>query len=403
MSLGILGGTFDPIHHGHLIVAQAVAEQLHLDQVLFVPAGQPWMKQDQTLSPAPHRRAMVELATRSDPGFLLCALELERPGDTYTVDTLEALRAEPGRDDDLFFIIGADALELFPQWKDPERILQLATLAVVPRPGYGDTAVEVVKRAVPGGAGRIVLVNAPLIEVSATGIRQRVAAGLWVRHLVPDAVAEYIEGHGLYQEADARKGGERMAPADTAGMAQEILDEALARGALLYGEFKLSSGEASNFYFDGRLLTLSPRGADLVARALLPWVRAAGADAVGGPTLAADPMVAALAMLSQQDGGKPIPAFIVRKETKEHGAGRLIEGPLPPNAKVAIVDDTCTTGGSLFHAINAAEQAGCSVVLVAAILDRRQGGSDRLREAGYPFQVLLEADAQGRIGPAQAG
>jgi orotate phosphoribosyltransferase len=113
-------------------------------------------------------------------------------------------------------------------------------------------------------------------------------------------------------------------------------------------------------------------------------------------------MIGALVLLSQQDGGKPISGFIVRKEQKEHGTGKLIEGPLPGKARVAIVDDTCTTGGSLFHAIHAAEQLGCSVVLVAAILDRGQGGSEKLKKAGYPFRALLEADAQGRIGPAAA-
>ncbi len=186
----------------------------------------------------------------------------------------------------------------------------------------------------------------------------------------------------------------------TPGLAHRVLELARELGALQFGEFTLSSGLSSSYYFDGRLLTLSPEGADLVARALLPLVRERGADAVGGPTLAADPMVGALAMLSHQDGGPPVPGFIVRKESKEHGTGKLIEGPLTPKAKVAIVDDTCSTGGSLFHAVGAAEAAGCTVVLVAVVLDRHQGGSERLIADGYRFHALLEADADGNITPA---
>ena len=183
--------------------------------------------------------------------------------------------------------------------------------------------------------------------------------------------------------------------------AKRILGLAKELGALLFGEFTLSSGQTSSYYFDGRLLTLSPEGADLVARALLSIVRESGADAVGGPTLAADPIVASVAMLSHLDGGSPVPGFIVRKESKEHGTGRLIEGPLPPKAKVAIVDDTCSTGGSLVHAVRAAEQAGCTVVLVASVLDRHQGGSERLIAEGYTFRALLEADASGNIAPVE--
>lgn len=184
------------------------------------------------------------------------------------------------------------------------------------------------------------------------------------------------------------------------GLAMEILDTARAQGAVLSGQFRLASGLMSSYYFDGRMLTLSPKGADLVARALLPAVRAVGADAVGGPTLGADPMVSAIAMRSHQDGGRPVPAFIVRKESKEHGTGKIIEGHIKPGMRVAIVDDACSTAASLYHAIRAAEGVGCSVVLVAAILDRGQGGSDKLRADGYRFHALLVADAAGTIRPA---
>ena len=183
-------------------------------------------------------------------------------------------------------------------------------------------------------------------------------------------------------------------------LAEEILAQAEELGALLFGEFVLASGQTSSYYFDGRLRTLSPKGANLAAQALLPAVREAGAQAVGGPAVGAVPLVAAIATLSGQDGGDPVPGFFVRKEAKDHGAGKSIEGPLPPGAPVAVVDDVCSTAGSLYMAIEAAEAAGHEVVLAACILDRAQGGADRLRADGYRFHAVLAADAQGRVRPA---
>ena len=182
------------------------------------------------------------------------------------------------------------------------------------------------------------------------------------------------------------------------GIAERLLQLALDMGALRYGDFTLTSGKKSNYYFDGRLLSLHPEGAYLTACALLPLVKASGAGAIGGPTLAADPIVAAVSMAShlEPDVG-PIPAFIVRKEAKQHGMGNMVEGHLEPGTKVAVVDDTCTTGGSLFLAIEAAEAAGCAVVKVLAVLDRREGGSDELRRRGYDFASLLVANDKGEI------
>lgn len=180
-------------------------------------------------------------------------------------------------------------------------------------------------------------------------------------------------------------------------LAEEILELAKELGALLYGDFVLTSGQTSKYYFDGRLLTLSPKGASLVARALLPVIRAAGASAVGGPAVAAVPMVTEIAMLSGQDGGEPIPGFFVRKEAKDYGMGKAVEGPLPAGARVAIVDDACSTAGSLYMAIEAAEAAGHEVVLAACILDRRQGGGERLQRDGYAFHTVLVGDDEGRV------
>ena len=178
-----------------------------------------------------------------------------------------------------------------------------------------------------------------------------------------------------------------------------LLELALERGAIKYGDFTLTSGKKSSYYFDGRLLSLDPEGAHLIAQALIPLLREAGAKAVGGTTLGADPMVAAVALASHLGGGA-IPAFIVRKESKSHGTKQNIEGPLIPGSNVAIVDDVCTTGGSLFHAIEAAEKAGCKVVKVVSILDRKEGGSEEMRKRGYDFSALLAATPDGKIEPA---
>ena len=177
---------------------------------------------------------------------------------------------------------------------------------------------------------------------------------------------------------------------------ERLLELALERGALKYGDFTLSSGKKSSYYFDGRILSLDPEGAMLIGQALLPLVRESGAQAVGGPTLAADPVVTAVALTSQLKG-KGIPAFIVRKEVKGHGMGQIIEGRLEPGSRVAIVDDTCTTGGSLLHAIGAAEAAGCTVVKVLALLDRREGGTEELQKRGYDFLALMAANPAGKI------
>lgn len=186
----------------------------------------------------------------------------------------------------------------------------------------------------------------------------------------------------------------------TRELRQRILELAQELGALRFGEFTLSSGQKSGYYFDGRLLTLHPEGAYLVCQALLPLIRASGAQAVGGPTLGADPMVSALVYASRGEG-LLLRGFLVRGQTKDHGAGRLIEGPLEPGSRVVILDDVCSTGGSLFHAIAAAEGQGCRVVKVLAVLDRRQGGSDQLRAQGYDFASLLVADARGSVSLAE--
>ena len=180
--------------------------------------------------------------------------------------------------------------------------------------------------------------------------------------------------------------------------AEVILELAKQKGALTFGEFKLSAGGTSSYYFDGRLITLDPEGAYHVAKAIIPMLRESRAEAIAGPALGADPIVSSVAVLTYLEG-RPIPALIVRKETKQHGGMRSIEGPLTPGARVAVVDDTCSTGASLLHAIAAVEQADCEVVKVISILDRHQGGSDEIRRRGYEFVALLEANESGEITP----
>ena len=138
MRVGVVGGTFDPVHLGHLVMGEEARDQLELDQVLFLPAGQPWMKEGRPLSAAEHRVEMLKLATASNPYFQVCLDEVNRPGPTYTVDTLEALLAKLGAETALFFIVGQDAMREFHRWKEPDKLLNLCHLVVVERPGYGE-------------------------------------------------------------------------------------------------------------------------------------------------------------------------------------------------------------------------------------------------------------------------
>ncbi len=193
MRLGVFGGTFDPVHVGHLIAAEQAREQLCLDRVLFVTAGQPWLKAHSPVTPARHRARMVELAVRGNPHFEASAMELERDGPTYTVDTLEEVAA--GSDAELYLVVGADAASEIDRWHRPRRVLQLATVAVLTRPGVAGGIPASLE-----GVGRWVSVECPPIGVSATEVRARVGSGRSVRYVVSDAVREYINEHGLYAD-----------------------------------------------------------------------------------------------------------------------------------------------------------------------------------------------------------
>ena len=179
-------------------------------------------------------------------------------------------------------------------------------------------------------------------------------------------------------------------------VAKLVLAQAERLGAIKYGNFTLASGKHSNYYFDGRLLTLDPRGAGLVSEAIFGILLEVGVEAAGGPTVASVPIAGALALRSGLVG-TPINGFFVRPVAKDHGTGKQVEGPVRQGMRVAVFDDTISTGTSLLDAVTTVELHGCEVVAVVVVLDRRQGGSDEIRRRGYDFTALLEADNQGKI------
>jgi nicotinate-nucleotide adenylyltransferase len=198
MNIGVLGGTFDPIHMGHLIIAEEVRARLDLAEVLFVPAGQPWLKENNVISPAEHRVEMVRLAISKEPAFKLSTMEIERPGPSYTVDTMAELRSQIGAEDRLFFILGWDNLNQLPQWHEPARLVKLCRLVPVRRVSYPNPDLDSLETAVPGLSQSLVMLDTPQIEISSSEIRDRVARGLSIHHLVPEPVERYIKQHRLY-------------------------------------------------------------------------------------------------------------------------------------------------------------------------------------------------------------
>ena len=193
--LGVMGGTFDPIHYGHLVTAEEALVQFSLDGVLFVPTGQPWMKQDRAVSPAEDRYLMTVIATASNPRFHVSRIEIDRDGPTYTVETLRAL-GEENPDAELYFITGADAmLEIF-DWKDPEEALGLAHFIAATRPGYELARFE--SRATTRHPN-VSVMQIPALAISSTDVRERVHDGRPIRYLVPEGVKTYIDKAALYR------------------------------------------------------------------------------------------------------------------------------------------------------------------------------------------------------------
>ncbi len=194
--LGVMGGTFDPIHHGHLVAASEVQFWFHLDEVVFVPTGQPWQKSDQKVSPAEDRYLMTVIATASNPGFSVSRVDIDRPGPTYTVDTLRDLRSLRGPEWELYFITGADALEQILSWRDLDELFELAHFVGCTRPGHtlSDAGLP---------EGKVTLVEVPALAISSTECRQRVSDGEPIWYLVPDGIVQYITKRQLYAVSSA--------------------------------------------------------------------------------------------------------------------------------------------------------------------------------------------------------
>ncbi|MFF5489051.1 nicotinate-nucleotide adenylyltransferase [Streptomyces virginiae] len=191
--LGVMGGTFDPIHHGHLVAASEVAALFHLDEVMFVPTGEPWQKSQRAVSQAEDRYLMTVIATASNPQFSVSRIDIDRGGPTYTIDTLRDLKAQ-NDDADLFFITGADALAQILTWRNAEELFSLSHFIGVTRPGHVLT-----DDGLPEGG--VSLVEVPALAISSTDCRARVAQGDPVWYLVPDGVVRYIDKRELYRGA----------------------------------------------------------------------------------------------------------------------------------------------------------------------------------------------------------
>ncbi len=207
-SIGIMGGTFDPIHLGHLAIAEEAREALGLARILFVPASVPPHRPLASVSPAAHRAAMVGLAIEGNAAFELSRVELDRPGPSFTSDTVEGLAAAErvaGRQPDLTFILSVETLHDLPTWHEPRRIIEACRLAVVPREGYSVPDRAWLRDRFPGLDDRFDFLDAPRLAVTSSRIRERVAAGRSIRYLVPPAVERYIEDHSLYRGPTARE------------------------------------------------------------------------------------------------------------------------------------------------------------------------------------------------------
>jgi nicotinate-nucleotide adenylyltransferase len=198
MKIGVLGGTFDPVHNGHIAIAVEVKAYLSLDEVIFVPAGRPWLKDSPPLASTEQRREMVRLAIAGEPGFKLSTVDIDRPGPTYTIDTITELQARLGDDTEFCFILGWGSLAELPRWHQPARLIEKCRLVAVPRPGYPPPDIKTLESAIPGISDRLLIMDRPLVDISATEIRRMVGRGEAIDQLVPEAVVTYIQQQGLY-------------------------------------------------------------------------------------------------------------------------------------------------------------------------------------------------------------
>lgn len=198
INTGVLGGTFNPIHNGHIAIAEAARIALNLDEIYFIPTGQPQLKDNDVLLATEHRVQMINVAISEKPFYKLSTIEVERAGPSYTVDTLSELRRQLSSEHELFFILGWDSLAQLPHWKDPDLLIQMCKLVVVSRPGYPLPDIASMEDTVPGITGRVIILDRPHIDISSSDIRERIARGLGVKHLLPEPVEEYIRENSLY-------------------------------------------------------------------------------------------------------------------------------------------------------------------------------------------------------------
>ena len=199
MKIGVFGGTFDPIHLGHLAIADEAMKLLGLNKVIFMPAGQPYFKDKRTISPAEDRVKMIKLAITDRPAYSISRLEIERPGPSYAVESVAKIKKELNPTDEVFFIMGWDSVMSLHLWHEAEMLIHLCRIVAAPRPRYPKPDLKSLERGLPGIAGRVVLMERPLIDISATQIRERVRKHLSINGLVPSAIEGYIRENGLYR------------------------------------------------------------------------------------------------------------------------------------------------------------------------------------------------------------
>jgi len=199
MDIGVFGGTFDPIHSGHLMIAEESRLRIGLSRILFVPAGQPWLKVDRTVTSSVHRMEMIRRAIAPNSHFELSTAEIDRPGPSYTVGTIAILQKRLGAKARIFFLLGWDSLATLPRWKEPGRLVKMCQLVAIPRPKINTPDLDVLETSIPGIRQSVTWLDMPFIDISSSGIRKLVYRGESINSLVPEQVERYIEEQKLYR------------------------------------------------------------------------------------------------------------------------------------------------------------------------------------------------------------